>query len=342
MRFSASAQTCIFTFTSVSLKPRAVSRRSFASTYQKMSKSILVSGATGKQGGVVIDAVLNLPNASEFTILALSRDAKAAKATALTKKSANIKVVEGNLDDCNAIFDKIEEPLHGVFSIQVPFGKGANPESEERQGKALVDVAIKHNVKHFVYSSADRGGPHSADDPTNVPHFISKHNIEKHLEAKSASSAMTYTIFRPVAFMENMSPDFIGKMFVAMWKSSLSPQTRLQLISTTDIGWFAAQAFAHPEDPQWKNQAVSLAGDEQDIAGMEATFKKVVGAPLPSTFNLLGKLALFAIGDMGAMFKWFEHGTGFKADIAALRKQNPAMLTFEDWLRMPENGHLKK
>ncbi|KAI9676478.1 MAG: hypothetical protein M1817_000636 [Caeruleum heppii] len=306
-----------------------------------MSKNLLITGATGKQGGVVLDAVQRLPNASDFTILAVTRSPSSGRATALTKKYSNVRLVEGDLDDCPAIFAKANTPIDGVFSVQVPFGGKASAESEERQGKALVDAAIANDVKHFVYSSADRGGPNSITDPTNVPHFISKHNLEKHIEAKAPSSSMTYTILRPVAFMENFSRDIMGKLFVAFWRSSLSPTTKLQLVSTADIGWFAAQAFAHPEDPQWRNVAVSLAGDVLTLGEMEATFKKITGSPPPATFQLFGKAVLWMVGDMGAMFKWFEHGHGFGADIEALRKQNPAMTTLEDWLKKPENGFVK-
>jgi uncharacterized protein YbjT (DUF2867 family) len=62
--------------------------------------------------------------------------------------------------------------------FKVAIGNGASVESEERQGKALVDAAIKNNVKNFVYSSVDRGGPRSDNDATNVPHFASKYRVE--------------------------------------------------------------------------------------------------------------------------------------------------------------------
>ena len=53
------------------------------------------------------------------------------------------------------------------------------------QGWGYIDAAIKNDVQHFVYSSVDRGGDASAPTPTNVPHFILKHNIEQHLFNKT-------------------------------------------------------------------------------------------------------------------------------------------------------------
>jgi uncharacterized protein YbjT (DUF2867 family) len=81
-------------------------------------------------------------------------------------------------------------------------GKGQTVQTEEAQGKALVDAALKNGVKHFVYTSVDRGGDKSYDNPTYVPHFISKHNIEHHLVDSSKGTDMGWTVLRPTAFLE--------------------------------------------------------------------------------------------------------------------------------------------
>lgn len=58
--------------------------------------------------------------------------------------------------------------------------------------QTLVDIARKHGVEHFVYSSVDRHG----FQPTEVPHFISKHHIEEHL----MKSGLNYTYDGAVVF----------------------------------------------------------------------------------------------------------------------------------------------
>jgi len=306
-----------------------------------MSKALLITGATGKQGGAVIDALIASPSSNDFTIFAVTRNPSSPSATALSQKAQNIKVIQGNLDDCPAIFATANTPIWGVYSVQLPFGGGATPATEERQGKALIDAALANQVHHFVYASVDRGGAKSSSDPTNVPHFISKHNIEKHLEEKSAGgSKMSYTILRPVAFMENLTPDFMGKMFATMWKSALAPDRKLQLISTTDIGYFTAEAFSHPEDSQYKNTSISLAGDDLTFDEASAVFQKVVGTPMPSTFGILGQGLMWMMADLGIMFRWIN-ANGYAADIAALKKQDPNLLSFADWLKKKESGFVK-
>ena len=175
-----------------------------------MSKALLISGATGKQGGAVINALIQDPASSNLTIYALTRDPNSGSAAALAKKSSNIKLVQGNLDDVPAIFKSIDTQIHRVFSIQAPPGQGQSLDAEEIQGKALVDGALANGVTHFVYTSVDRHGARSPENPTHVPHFITKHNVEKHLEkATESGEKMSYTILRPVAFMDNFGPDFM-------------------------------------------------------------------------------------------------------------------------------------
>lgn len=86
-----------------------------------MSKTLLITGATGKQGGSVIAALLKAK--ADFEILAVTRDASSGGAQKLLAKSSNIKIVEGNLDNVEKIFDNARkvtsQPIWGVFSVQV-------------------------------------------------------------------------------------------------------------------------------------------------------------------------------------------------------------------------------
>lgn len=77
-----------------------------------------------------------------------------------------------------------------------------SPDTERFQGKALIDAAIHSDVKMFVYTSVDRQGDSSYNNPTYVPHSASKHDIEHYLVDKSLGTPMGYCILRPTAFME--------------------------------------------------------------------------------------------------------------------------------------------
>jgi len=294
-----------------------------------MSKGLLITGATGKQGGATVDALASSPSSSsDFTILAVTRSPTSASAQSLTAKYPNVKVVQGDLNDVPGLFSaaKAAHPnIWGVFSVQVPMGKGASPATEEAQGKALVDEALRQGVKQFVYASVERHG----DQPTHVPHFISKHNIEQHLKEKSRGTDMNWTILRPVAFMENFTPDFFGKTFAAAYKVGLPQNRPLQLISVADIGHFAAEAFRKPE--AYRNTAMALAGDDLTFSQVDQVFKDKTGSPTPRTFDIMGSGLLWGVKEMGIMFEFFRD-TGYDADIRGLKAQHPGLMTLGDWI----------
>ena len=207
---------------------------------------------------------------------------------------------------------------------------------EETQGKAVVDAALAHDVKHFVYTSVDRGGDaKSYDNPTNIPHFISKHNIEHHL-VDNAGSRMTWTILRPVAFMDNLQPGFAGKIFPTAWKTLTRP---LQLIAAKDIGVAGAQALLEPE--KYKGRGIGLAGDELSFEQGRGVFMEKTGQEMPTTFWFLIKLLFWFVPDVRLMFEWFE-SDGYNLDIKKLRKEFPGLLTFGDFIREQGKFELKK
>jgi uncharacterized protein YbjT (DUF2867 family) len=85
------------------------------------SRALLITGATGKQGGSVVNALVkaNAP----FEILALTRNAQSASAQRLLQKSPKIKLVTGDFSNIHDIFRQAkaatDAPIWGVFSVQV-------------------------------------------------------------------------------------------------------------------------------------------------------------------------------------------------------------------------------
>ncbi|CAM1506063.1 Fc.00g057040.m01.CDS01 [Cosmosporella sp. VM-42] len=294
-----------------------------------MSRVLLITGATGKQGGSVIKALIS--RNADFKILAVTRDPTSPAAKRLAASSSSISLIQGNLDETDAIFNiakkATEAPIWGVFSVQLPAMNKSGPTIEEAQGKALFDAASKHGVKHFVYSSVDRNGEKSIENPTNIPHFVSKHHIEQHL-IKNAKNSMSWTILRPVAFMENFQVGFVGKIFATAWREVVKSRP-LQLISTDDIGTFAALSFLNPE--KFSNKSISLAGDELTYSQLVEVFKKKTGSPPPTTFGFLARLMLRLSEEMRTMFTFFEK-EGYGADIQALKIMNPGLKDLSAWL----------
>ncbi|KAI0912946.1 hypothetical protein F4823DRAFT_632492 [Ustulina deusta] len=301
-----------------------------------MAKVILVTGATGKQGGAVIEALLG-QKAEAFTILAVTRDVSRSAAKRLSSRYPSIKLVQGDLDEVPGLFREAQnvagQPIWGVYSVQVSMGKGVTSEGEIRQGKALIDESIKAGVKHFVYSSVERGGDHvSWDNPTPIPHFRTKCEIEHHLRDATATGKpgenMGWTILRPVAFMDNLAPGFPTKVFLAALRNWLDNKP-VQWVATRDIGIFAAQAFTDLK--KWDRKAVGLAGDELNFDEMNQSFESVTGQPAPVAYSFFGSALTFMLPELRVMISWFA-SDGYRADIEARRTDYPGLLTFREWL----------
>lgn len=293
-----------------------------------MSKAILVIGATGNQGGAVLRALLDNPSFSPetYSIYAVTRNPSSPSATALAARSPAIKLVTGDLNDVPAIFQSLPSKPWGVFSVQ-PRGK-----EEITQGKAIVDEAVKAGVSHFVYTSVDRGGPASDTTPTDVPHFKSKHEIEQYLRDAVARSSgnMTYTILRPCFFLDNLEGGFVGKVIATAWKDHIPSDKKMQVIAASDIGWFGASAFLHSSTPDYRNAAISLAGDDLTYGEANQIYQKETGQPIPTSYGFIATSLVSMVKGVRLMFK-FMRTQEVGADIARLRTMNPELKTMQSW-----------
>ncbi|KAF2218955.1 NmrA family protein [Elsinoe ampelina] len=305
-----------------------------------MSKVILVTGATGKQGGSVVDALVSCERKEDFLILAVTRNADGEAARKLRDKGRNIRVVAGNLDDVAGLFDEAEkvagQKVWGVYSVQVSMGKGVTFESEVKQGKDLVDESVKRGVQQFVYSSVDRGGDEESwNNPTPIDHFKSKQLIEHHLRDNAAK--MGWTVLRPVAFMDNLEPGIPSRVFLTAMRDSLQGKPQ-QWIAVSDIGVFVALAFQQPE--KFNHKALGLAGDELTFDELQAIFQRDSAAPPTPVFWFMGSFLKYMVTELGRMLTWF--GTdGYRADIKSLKEMHPGLKDLETWLRKDSSFPIK-
>jgi uncharacterized protein YbjT (DUF2867 family) len=270
-------------------------------------KVIMVTGATGQQGGATARHLL----AQGWPVRALTRDLDSPPAQALGKAGA--EVVQGDLDDRPSL-DLALTGVYGVYSMQTPY-PGADV--EERQGKALADAASAAGVGHFVYASV--GG---AERNTGISHFESKWAIEKHV----GELGLPATVLRPVFFMENFNPQRESILDGTFTSRGIKPDKTLQLIAANDVGAFAALAFANPQ--VYIGQALEIGGDELTEPQIVETIVKVIGR----TVNMVPPEGPFLYEDFTKMIDWFNE-KGYEADIPDTRARYPRLLTFETWLR---------
>ena len=275
------------------------------------TRTILVTGATGKQGGAVAHHLLG----RGWEVRALTRDPSQPAALALARVGA--EVVQGDMRD-EADVARAVAGTYGVFGVQNTWEHG--PESEVQQGTLLAEAAEAAGVAHFVYTSV--GG---ADRNSGIPHFESKWELEEHLR----STGLASTILRPVFFMDNLlSPDNRAAILAGTLSLALHPDTRLQMIAVDDIGGFAAMAFDNPD--QWAGRAVELAGDDLTMTECADKLGAVVGRPVAFQELPIEQLRAFS-ADYATMCEWFiSHG--YEADVAELRRLYPPLKDLDAWL----------
>lgn len=275
-------------------------------------KIILVTGATGQQGG----ASARHLQARGWSVRALTRDPHKPAARALA--DAGVEVVQGDLND-RASLDRALKGVYGVHSVQSYMPH--DPTGEIYQGKALVDTAKAAGVAHFVYSSA--GG---ADRHTGIAEQESKWEIEQYLRA----SGLPATILRPTFFMEIFSNPFFRQMILGgTWTFALRPETKVQMIATDDIGALVALALEHPHD--FVGKALEIAGDELTMPQTVEVFSRVIGRPVRFIEQPIEQVRSFD-PNLAKLAEWLND-EGFRADIPALRAIYPDLMTLETCLR---------
>lgn len=277
-------------------------------------RTVLVTGATGHQGGAVAHHLLRRDG---FQVRAMTRNPKNSAALELSEQGAD--VVQGDLDNRSSL-DRALEGVHGVFSVQNFWETGYQREID--QGVRLADAARAAGVEHFVYSSVG-----SAHRNTGLEHFESKWRIENHIR----QAGLPHTIFRPVFFMDNWeSPMLRNGILAGTLAQPLSPHRPFQQVAVDDIGAFAALAFEH--GAEWLGRALDLAGDETTLPEIAATFSRVIGRPVAYYQVPWDGFRQAAGEEYYTMYRWFEE-VGYDADVAALRLIHPALTTLEQYLR---------
>lgn len=278
---------------------------------------ILVTGATGQQGGAVARALIGKGQ----KVRVMTRHPE--KAAALAKAGAEI--VQGDLTN-QAVLQLALRGVNGVFAMSTPFEAGMD--AEVRQGIMLADVAKQAGITHYVYASVG-----SAHRQTGIPHFESKWKVEQHIH----KIGLPATILRPVWFMENFTT-FAKPTAEGVITLPMKPARKLAMVALKDIGEFSAAAFMRPKD--FIGHAIDLAGDELTIPETVSLLTKNMGRPIRfQEFPL--EQAEGALGhDFAVMFRWFNE-VGYAIDIPKLKRQyGISLTTFAEWAKTIDWGKI--
>ena len=277
------------------------------------NKVVLVTGATGQQGGAVATHLLK----DGWDVRALVRDPDKEQAQALL--SQGVQLVQGDLYD-RASLDRAVDGIYGVFSVQNYWLPDVGYDGEIKQGKLLADAAKDADVEHFVYTSV--GAAHRG---MGQRHFESKWIIERYLEELD----LPHTIVRPAAFMNTLEWARAGISNGLFPSWGIREDKKAQLIAVDDIGAIVAVVFS--DRPSFLGRTLEIAGDELSELEQAEALTKVIGRPVKVEPQQLPEGG--AVDEEQLAAARFFNGEGYSADIAAVRKIHPGLHTLEHHLR---------
>jgi uncharacterized protein YbjT (DUF2867 family) len=223
-------------------------------------RRILVVGATGTQGGAVVDALL--ADDTDFEIFGLTRDPETETACALAER--DVTVVSGDATDRESM-DRVlaETDTEGVFLMTA-----GGADAERRQGETVVAAAESAGIDHLVFSSGGNagGGDH-------VPHVAAKFAVEQRLR----ESGLRWTILRPHSFVSNLARSR-AEIAEGRLAFPIPEGERFAFVDHRDIGRLAVRAFRDPD--RFAGETIELAGAVVSLPELAEAVSDVLGRPV--------------------------------------------------------------
>ena len=273
---------------------------------------VLVTGATGKQGGEVINSLLDFGH----IVRGMTRNPESKRAKFLADQG--VEIVRGDFKDS----DSLREALKGVdaaFLMGTPFEEGV--EEETNQGITFINLAKEIGLKHLIYSSVG-----SAHKKTGIPHFESKFRVEEHLRKID----IPYTIVRPVYFMENLlAPWAFPALREGKIEAPMPPDRKLAMLALHDLGRFVVHVLENRK--RFLGQAIDIASDKVSHGEIARILSRVLDRKIK--FHQQSYSDIEAYGDdMVKMYKWMNE-FGYDVDLVELKSNYPIIkwTRFDEW-----------
>lgn len=294
----------------------------------------LVFGGTGRQGGSVINALLDASTAvSPSQVYAVTRNTEGASAQRLAGRGINL--IQGDLINSPSIMEELITRGVQLSKTVVYFAQAHGP-TEVDEAKSLIDASVASGLQYIVYSSVDRGGKEASDrDASYCKTFSDKYLIEKYLEKMTKDTTVDYTIIRPTWFIDNASWGFPGRLSMTAWRDVMGGK-KLQVTSTKDIGRWAAFAMLRPDEAALRNSALSIASDELTFDEMDDIFKQETGKNIEVMNGLVTRAIVWMTTDLRTMFGWIKE-RDYGADMGQLQ-QYIQPYTFRQWAADLQKG----
>ena len=275
---------------------------------------VVVTGATGRQGGAVVRHLLS----DGWRVRGVTRSPGSDRARDLARRG--VEVVTADMGELDAM-RRACAGAYGVYSVQNPMTAGE--EGEAAQGRNLATAAADAGVSHLVYGSAGPGTPGTG---------VAAWDIKLEVAAYARSRGLPLTVLRPMAFMELMTDKDLYPA-VAAWHLMprlVGEDRPLPWLSAEDLGAIVARAFADPTT--YVGTDIGLAADVRSLSQCREAWRRVAGrsprrVPMP-----VWLFERFVGPDLTRMWRWLAtHDV--EADVTRTRSICPDADTIETFVR---------
>ena len=225
------------------------------------TKTILVIGATGKQGSSVAEALLEDRTFQVRCMIRGIKDTNIVQLDNLIKQGAQL--VYGDLENVESLVNAMDG-CYGVFAVTNFWDPKVGYEGEISQGRYLAKAAKKAGIQHMVYSTLDQN--------SDVPHFESKVSAERYITRAVPTTSLVTSFY-----YENFETYFKPKEEdgVLVFAVAQKPETKVPMYSVSQTGKWVLEAFLHPEEHI--NKDISAVGEYISYPKLVETFEKVTG-----------------------------------------------------------------
>lgn len=286
-------------------------------------KTILVTGATGAQGGSVAKHLLA---SGEFRVRALTRNVNSPKAIAL--KKAGAEVYQGDFADKHSL-DAAMKDVYGVFGV-TNFWEHYDEEYE--LGKNLIEAVVANKVEHFIFSSLPPAKKISKGQ-LKIPHF----DIKADLESYAKSIIPGTTVINVAAYFENFythyhpQRTFDGQYFFGFPQGN----TRYAGVSVEDVGGVILALFHSPL--LYRDLTVGIVGDDLYPSEYASVMSSVLQKNIQYTHISTEEYASYDFPGAREIATMFEFNRKYirerQADLEFSKILFPGIRSFRDWVK---------
>ncbi|KXG50108.1 uncharacterized protein PGRI_060750 [Penicillium griseofulvum] len=243
------------------------------------STTVFVCGATGTQGGALIDHLLK----SNIKIHAITRTPDSPAAQRLQKLGVSIS--EGDFDNDESVKPNMAN-CNSLFLNLMP--KLTDLNSSLEQARHLLKLAKELGIKQVIYTSGVTANDPSKNkywDPKNIisQMMLNKQAIENEIRNAGFES---WTILRPGNFMSNflfpMNQMYPGLVATGTFTTALTSETVLPMVDPNDIGQFAAAAILEPV--RFHQQEIEIASEFMGGEELMRALSRATGKEFKAVF----------------------------------------------------------